>query len=120
MRMLLGWGRRCGGGGKTRQSNRITHRDRGFARGRVDEVKQSLSNIDCTATTIFQAAIESAVSNSPTRDRRRSDARSRAKPLNCADDVILCHRRIRDYCPLHVKGLLSPIYAGPIGRTKAP
>ncbi len=120
MRLLLGWGRRCGGGSIDRRRTAFSICAIRVERSGSDISHETLRDIYSATAAGLQAPVKAAIPYGSTRYRCGSHSDLRAEAFNCADDVILGHARIRDYCPLTVKGLLSPSVTIPSARTKAP
>lgn len=69
------------------------------------------SNFSGAITALFHARIKAAISNRTTGYCSGGNPLIPSKGLNGDNDILFFHDRIRDDCPLYVKGLLSPIEA---------
>lgn len=64
---------------------------------------------------ILEAAVKPAVLHSPACDGSRGKLSLGGMGLNGLDECALVHVRIKDFCPLYVKGLLSPFCSATFG-----
>ena len=77
--------------------------------GSIYVCQKSRSNFGGTIAALLHTRIKAAISHRTAGYCRGGNSPTTSKRLNGNNDILFFHDRIRDQCPLSVKGLLSPI-----------